>query len=74
MTEQLIGIGLKVTCADHGIHEGVMMKIVDGVVICETLSGEQLKGDCCVVAFDGGTFVVPPFVFAKALAQYRGQV
>jgi len=50
------------------------MKIVDGVVICETLSGEQLKGDCCVVAFDGGTFVVPPFVFAKALAQYRGQV
>jgi len=32
-----------------------------------------LKGNCCVVIFDGGSFVVPPIVFAQALAKYRSQ-
>lgn len=73
MTEQVIGINLKVTCADHGTHEGVVMKVVDDVVICETPDSKQLKGDCCVVTFDGGSFVVPPIVFAQALAKYRSQ-
>ena len=73
MSEHCIGINLKVTCADHGTHEGVTMKIVDDVVICETADGERLQGDCCVTFFDGGTFAVSPIEFAQALAKYRGQ-
>lgn len=73
MSEQYIGINLSVTCADHGTHQGVTMKIVDDVVVCETGDGERLEHDCCVTFFDGGTFVVPPMEFAQALAKYREQ-
>ena len=73
MSERFIGINLRVTCADHGTHEGVTMKIVDDVVVCVTADGERLQGDCCVTLLEGGTFVVPPIEFAEALAKYRGQ-
>jgi hypothetical protein len=73
MSESVLAIDLKVTCADHGTHEGVILKMVDDKVIYETPSGEQLKGDCRVETIDAGTFVVPPMVFAAAIAKYRGQ-
>lgn len=73
MTERFIGINLNVTCADHGAHKGVTMKMVDGYVVCETAEGERLENECCVTFFDGGTFVVSPMEFAQALFKYREQ-
>jgi hypothetical protein len=73
MSETVLAINLSVTCADHATHEGVILKIVGDQVVYETPNGERLEGDCCVQTIDGGSFVVPPTVFAPALAKYREQ-
>lgn len=73
MSESVLAIDLKVTCADHGTHQGVVLKIVDDLVVYETPSGERLAGDCCVQTLDGGMIVVPLNVFASAIAKYRRQ-
>lgn len=73
MTETVLAIDLSVTCADHGTHQGVVLKIVDDEVIYETPSGQRLAGDCCVQTLDGGMIVAPPSVFASAIAKYREQ-
>lgn len=74
MSETVLGINLKVTCADHGVHEGVIMKVVNDRVIYLTIDGEELKGDCCVNTIDGGTFVAPVSVIGNAIEAYRRQV
>lgn len=74
MTESILAIDLKVTCADNCVHEGVVLKSVNDEVVYETASGVLLKGDCCVHTIESGTFVVPPMIFAMAQAKYRRQV
>ena len=73
MSETVLAIDLKVTCADYGVYEGVTMKLVDDRVVYLTTDGEELKGDCCVQAIDGGTFVMPVHVIASMVENYRGQ-
>lgn len=73
MSETVLGIDLKVTCADHGVHEGVVMKIVDDRVVYLTTDGEELKGDCCVKNIDHAVFVMPMSVIASAIDIYRRQ-
>lgn len=73
MSETVLGIDLKVTCSDHGTHEGVTMKVVDERVVYVTPDGEELKGDCCVETIDGGMFVMPVHVIASMVEKYRGQ-
>jgi hypothetical protein len=73
MSETVLGIDLKVTCADHGVHEGVVMKIVDDRVIYLTTDGEELKGDCRVINIDHSCFLVPMNFVAMAIDMYRKQ-
>jgi hypothetical protein len=73
MSETVLGIDLKVTCADHGVHEGVIMKVVDDRVIYLTTDGEELKGDCAVQNISGATFLAGMNVIANAIRIYRGQ-
>jgi len=73
MSETVLAIDLKVTCADHGTHEGVTMKVIDERVVYVTPDGEELKGDCCVKTIDGGSFLMPLTVIAAMIEEYRRQ-
>jgi hypothetical protein len=73
MSETIIAIGVTATCADGSVHDDVVMKVADGVVIYETPNGEHLCGDCCVKLLDNGQFVAPPGFIAQAIYQYRKQ-
>lgn len=73
MSETVLAIDLKVTCADHGVHEGVTMKVVDDRVVYLTTEGEELKGHCAVQNISGGTFLVMMDVISAAIWAYRRQ-
>ena len=73
MSETVLAIDLKVTCADHGTYEGVTMKLADERVVYLTVDGEELKGESCVQTIDGGTFVMPVRVIGSMIEKYRRQ-
>jgi len=73
MTETVLAINLKVTCADHETHEDVTMKLMDDRVIYLTTDGKELKGDCCVQTISGGTFVASLPIIALMIEKYRRQ-
>jgi len=73
MSETVLAVDLKVTCADHGVHEDVTMKIVDERVVYLTTDGEELKGDCAVQNISAGTFLKTMDVISAAIWAYRRQ-
>ena len=73
MTEAILAIGVTATCADGSMHDDVIMKLVDGVVIYATPDGEHLCGECCVKLLDNAQFVAPMPLIAQAIEQYRKQ-
>lgn len=73
MSETVLGINLKVTCADHCTHEGVTMKVIDERVVYVTPDGEELKDHCAVQNISGGTFVAGMHVIGAAICTYRRQ-
>lgn len=73
MSETVLAIDLKVTCADHGVHEGVTMKVVDDRVVYLTTDGEELKDHCAVQNISGGTFLAMMDVISAAIWTYRRQ-
>ena len=73
MSETVLGINLKVTCADHCTHEGVTMKVVDKRVVYMTPDGEELKDHCAVQNISGGTFLAGMEVIGVAIWTYRRQ-
>lgn len=73
MTETIIATGITATCADGSVHDDVMMKVQDGIVIYETATGEHLCGDCCVETLDNAQFLAPIQYVARAIEQYRKQ-
>jgi len=73
MSETVLGIDLKVTCADHGTHEGVTMKVVNERVVYVTPDGEELKDHCAVQNISGGTFLAGMDVIGAAIWAYRRQ-
>lgn len=73
MSETVIAIGLTATCSDGSVHQDVVMKVVDDVVIFNSQDGEHLCGKCCVKQLDHATIVVPPPSFSAAMFKYRQQ-
>lgn len=73
MSETVLAIDLKVTCADHGMHEGVTMKLVGDRVMYVTPEGEELKGECAVQNISAGTFLKTMDVISAAIWAYRRQ-
>ena len=73
MTEATLAIGVTATCTDGSVHDDVIMKLVDGVVIYATPDGEHLCGECCVKLLDNAQFVAPMPLIAQAIEQYRKQ-
>ena len=73
MSETVLAIDLKVTCADHGMHEGVTMKLLNDRVVYLTTEGEELKDDCAVQNISAGTFLKTMDVISAAIWAYRRQ-
>lgn len=73
MTETIIATGITATCADGSVHDDVVMKVRDGIVIYETVTGEHLCGDCCVKTIDNAQLLAPIQYIARAIEQYRKQ-
>lgn len=73
MSEFILGVDLKVTCADHGTHEGVTMKVVNDWVMYVTLDGQELKNECCVTNIDYAVFAAPMPAIIAAIETYRRQ-
>lgn len=73
MSETVLAINLKVTCADNKVHESVTMKVMDERVVYITLDGDELQGDCCVQTVNGGTFVASLPIIALMIEKYRRQ-
>jgi len=73
MNEIFVATGITATCADGSVHDDVVMKVIDGVVIYETADGKHLCGDCCVKSIDGATFLAPLSYVTLAIEQYRKQ-
>lgn len=73
MSETVLAIDLKVTCADHGVHESVTMKLVDDRVVYVTPDGEELKDHCAVQIISDGIFLTGMDVVSAAIYAYRRQ-
>lgn len=73
MTESILAIGVTATCVDGSVHDDVIMKLANGVVIYATPDGEHLCGDCRVNLIDNAQFLMPPQMIAQAIYKYQEQ-
>ena len=69
MTEHVCGINLQVTCADGSTHQGVILKVVDGVVIYESQDGDSLR----VTSTQSAVYACTASQLAAVLLKYQGQ-
>lgn len=73
MTENIIGCNLTVSCLDKTEYTDVVLKVVGDTVYYVTDAGEELFGTKAVETIEAGNFLVPMFMVAQVIEQYRRQ-
>lgn len=71
MTEVILGTQLGVTCKDGTTRADVTFKIMDGIVVYETPTGELLKGDTEVLTIQSGRISADMPELVCAIEAYR---
>lgn len=71
MTEVILGSKLGVTCKDGTTRADVTFKIIDGVVVYETPTGELLKGNTEVLTIQSGDLLADMMLLSYAIEAYR---